>query len=125
MRRKKPLGERVGARLRSLREQQGLTLEQLSESSGLFPEAIGRAERGRHSPSLKTLFRIADGLGLPAHELLKLDERENEGRVSDRGIPPEVRGIALLLAGQDEALLRTARRILEVLVEEAEASRDF
>lgn len=127
MRSKKKLGQLVGARVRELRLQQGLTLEQLSDAAGLLPEAIGRAERGYHAPSLSTLSRLARGLGLPMSELVKLQPHDDHDRVvraGDAGIPPEVRGIAMLLAGQDESLLRTARRILEVLVEEAEARRD-
>lgn len=106
------LQKRIGGRLRALRNQQDVTLEQLAEASGLPPETISRIERGRSSPSLRSLERLAVGLGLSLAELLGGDAVTEAG-----GLPPEVRGIALLLAGAPAPLLDKARRIVAVLVE--------
>jgi len=47
----------VGARLRSLRQQQGLSMQALAERSGLSVNAIGRVERGESSPTVSSLHR--------------------------------------------------------------------
>jgi len=54
----------VGARLRSLRQQQGLSMQALAERSGLSVNAIGRVERGESSPTVSSLHRCARALGV-------------------------------------------------------------
>ncbi|NUQ76791.1 MAG: helix-turn-helix transcriptional regulator [Polyangiaceae bacterium] len=48
----------------------GMTLEILAQRSGLTPNYIGNIENGQRDPSLTTLFRLAEGLGVPAGELI-------------------------------------------------------
>jgi transcriptional regulator with XRE-family HTH domain len=50
--------------VRSLREARGFTQEILAERSGLSSDTIRRLERGGFSPSLDTLTKLAQGLGL-------------------------------------------------------------
>lgn len=56
----------VGARVRTLRRQRGLSLRALAELCGLSPNGISLTERGITSPSVSTLHRLADALGVPA-----------------------------------------------------------
>lgn len=56
--------------VRRRREATGMTLETLAQRSGLTPNYIGNIENGQRDPSLTTLFKLADGLGLPAGELI-------------------------------------------------------
>ena len=46
------------------RRHSGLTQEQLSERSGISQADISRLENGNANPSLKTLRRLAAGLGM-------------------------------------------------------------
>ena len=46
------------------RRRSGLTQEQLSERSGISQADISRLENGNANPSLKTLQRLAAGLGM-------------------------------------------------------------
>ena len=46
------------------RRRSGLTQEQLSERSGISQADISRLENGNANPSLKTLRRLAAGLGM-------------------------------------------------------------
>lgn len=55
---------RLGAAVRAHRERQRLTQEQLAERSGLSYKFIGEIERGDGNPTVETLERLADGLGL-------------------------------------------------------------
>ncbi len=59
----------VSARIRQLRIDQKLTQQQLADQSGLPQSHISRIENGVHSPSHKTLERIAAALKVPLHKL--------------------------------------------------------
>jgi transcriptional regulator with XRE-family HTH domain len=62
-----------GARLKAMRERRGLTQEQLAEMSGLASDTIRRAEHGSFAPSLRTMNKMAAGLAVPVHTLLRAD----------------------------------------------------
>jgi transcriptional regulator with XRE-family HTH domain len=68
-----PLEPRVGARIRSLRNQQGLSLRELSNRSGLSINAISQIERGESSPNLSSLHALATSLGVPLTAFLEDD----------------------------------------------------
>jgi transcriptional regulator with XRE-family HTH domain len=59
-----PLLTQVGKRIRNLRENKGISQEVLAEKSSLHRTYIGGVERGLRNPSLKSLQRIAKGLGV-------------------------------------------------------------
>src|SRR5215471_18835079 len=65
-----PLPTIFGREVRRRRVALGLTLEELAERSGLTPNYIGTVENGRRDPSLSTVLSLANGLGVPAGELL-------------------------------------------------------
>lgn len=46
------------------RDLTGMTQKQLSESTGIYQADISKIERGLANPSLSTLKRLADGMGL-------------------------------------------------------------
>lgn len=61
----------LGRRLRSAREQRGMTQKQAAEAAGIATDMISRLENGHYqSPGLRTLLRIADGLGIRVAEIL-------------------------------------------------------
>ncbi len=66
--------EAFGATLRALREERGLSQEALAFDSGYHHTYIGLLERGRKSPSLGTLYRLAQALGIAPSELLRRAE---------------------------------------------------
>jgi len=55
----------VGKRLRELREGRGISMRALATRSGLSANALSMIERGRTSPSVSTLYKLADALGVP------------------------------------------------------------
>nr|WP_255480884.1 cupin domain-containing protein [Quadrisphaera sp. RL12-1S] len=59
----------VGARVRALRSQRGLTLSELADATGLSASMVSTVERGRTAPSLGTLARLAQGLGVSVASL--------------------------------------------------------
>ncbi len=55
---------RIGQRIQHLREQKGLSQRALAEAAGISPSALSLLEAGRHSPSVATLEKLADALGV-------------------------------------------------------------
>jgi transcriptional regulator with XRE-family HTH domain len=69
-----PILAQVGRRIRALREAKGISQEVLAERSGLHRTYIGGVERGLRNPSLKSLSRIAKGLGAAVIELFQTEK---------------------------------------------------
>ena len=55
----------VGNRLHQLREARQISIRALAQKSGLSANALSMIERGRASPSVSTLYRLADAMGVP------------------------------------------------------------
>jgi transcriptional regulator with XRE-family HTH domain len=53
----------LGRRIREARIQKGMTLKQLDQSSGFSATHISEIERGKTSPTIGALIRIANALG--------------------------------------------------------------
>ena len=54
----------VASRLRELREGRGISMRTLAVKSGLSANALSMIERGKTSPSVSTLYKLADALGV-------------------------------------------------------------
>ncbi len=54
----------VGERLRELREARNISMRTLAGRSGLSANALSMIERGKASPSVSTLYKLADALGV-------------------------------------------------------------
>ncbi|MBK6575373.1 MAG: helix-turn-helix transcriptional regulator [Sandaracinaceae bacterium] len=63
-------GARLGARLRALRLEAGLTQAELARRTGIHRPNIARVEAGRHTPSLETLARLAQAIGVSTSHVL-------------------------------------------------------
>lgn len=61
---------RVGAAIRTARETKGWTQVDLAEASRVAPQVISRSERGAVTPSLESLERLANALGVPLASLI-------------------------------------------------------
>ncbi|RHA11718.1 XRE family transcriptional regulator [Megasphaera sp. AM44-1BH] len=64
---------KIGDVLKSAREKAGLTQMELSNKVGVSRAYYADVERGRYTPSLKVLSRLADILGIDLN-FLKLDD---------------------------------------------------
>lgn len=62
---KNAISVNVGSRLRDLREERKISIRGLARKSGLSANALSMIERGKTSPSVSTLYKLADALGLP------------------------------------------------------------
>ena len=66
-----PHRRRLGDTVRAKRLNADFSQEKLAEKSGLSTVFISRVERGKESPSVDSLVKIAKALGVRAHELLE------------------------------------------------------
>lgn len=61
-----------GKRLREIRYEKGLSQEELAFQCDMQPSHIGQIERGLKNPTLDTLIKISNGLGIPLPRLFEL-----------------------------------------------------
>lgn len=63
----------VGGRLRQLRTERNKSMRALARKSGLSTNALSMIERGRTSPSVSTLYKIADALEVPITAFFRVE----------------------------------------------------
>ena len=76
--------------LREFRKAAGVTQEDLAFQSGYHPTYIGQLERGKKSPSLRTIMKLAAVLGTSGSDLILRVEgllRESYADKRNRGEP--------------------------------------
>jgi transcriptional regulator with XRE-family HTH domain len=105
----------LGIRIKNLRETVKLTQAQLAEASGLSDNFIGLVERGRAIPSVKSLSKIAEALGVSLAELFRFPDSGEELSPSEKLI----RELSWLLKDKPpediQLIVDISRRILERL----------
>ena len=67
--------KKVGERIKEVRLQKGISQADLvgKMQGEIDPTNISRIESGRSNPTVFTLFRIAEALGVPLNELMLID----------------------------------------------------
>lgn len=70
----------LGDAVRELRTARSLTQETLADQAGLTTNYVGDAERGERNLSVRVLWALADGLGIPASELLREAEQHERAQ---------------------------------------------
>lgn len=61
----------LGENLRRLRTERNLSLGQLAERSGVSKVMLSQIERGDSNPTVNTLWKVANGLGVPYSSLME------------------------------------------------------
>ncbi len=69
-RKKTEAGQALGRAIREVRVEHGFSQEGFAAHAGLDRSYYGAIERGEFNLSLSTIFKVADGLGVNASELL-------------------------------------------------------
>jgi transcriptional regulator with XRE-family HTH domain len=95
----------IGGRVRQGRGSRGWTLDQLAERSGVSRRMLVSIEQGSANPSIATLLRISDALGIGLPALVNVD-RPPGLRVTRAGAAPvlwrgKAGGRAVLVAGTE------------------------
>lgn len=60
----------IGANVRAAREAAGWSQQQLGDGAGMVVPVISRLESGKHLPSLASLLKVAEALGVEPAALL-------------------------------------------------------
>ena len=76
------LDQRLGVRIKSMRQSRNLTLDMLAERSGVSRAMISRVERGESSPTAALLDRLCAGLGIVLSVLFR--DEDHTGPLSRR-----------------------------------------
>ncbi|HET8958447.1 MAG TPA: XRE family transcriptional regulator [Microcella sp.] len=99
------LSAAIGARVREARIRRSLTLDQLAETASLSRRMLVNVEQGSANPSVTTLLRLAQALGLGLPELVE-PPRTGDVTVTLSGTAPVLwRGVA----GGTAALVASAK----------------
>ena len=117
MKREPPDVEKIAiAQVKKLRLAKGMTQEKLAERADLTAEAVTRVERGVRMPTLRTLGKLAHGLGVSPSSLLETKELP---------APTMSRHLAQIVAKLDDEDERVQEGALEVLAAYLRALRPF
>ena len=68
----------VASRLRELRETRGISMRTLAAKSGLSANALSMIERSKTSPSVSTLYKLADALGVSITAFFGSESQKNK-----------------------------------------------
>ena len=93
----------LGDRIRARREGLELTQEQLAAATGLSPQYVSLIEQAKRSPSVSSLARFAEELGVTADYLITGKESATSDAISAIKADPE------LTAEAKKALMATVR----------------
>ena len=102
----------VGERLKKLREERGLTQSRLARQAGVTPGLIGQIEQGKVQPSLRTLEKVAEAMGVsPCAFLLESGSAEQILSLAGPGLRkllshPNVQAVLSLICDLQEKELQ-------------------
>jgi len=66
--------QKLGTRVKQLREKAGLTQERLAEKAGISLDYLGKIEVCINKPGLKTILKLASALKLEPYMLFKFSK---------------------------------------------------
>jgi len=99
------IGRRVGRHIRELREAAGLTQAELAGLLLKSTETISNFERGKTLPSLTTIAKLAEHLGVGLHEMLPNDGADVPNRKSTDAYEQMMRSRLHLLSPDGQSLV--------------------
>jgi len=115
----------MGERLRAVRRERGLSLRDLAKRLDVSPSLISQVETGRASPSVSTLYAMAQALSVSVDDLL-FDEVDRPQRASRASPAPAERRPFPVQRGTDRSTIRLASGVTwERLTTESEPGTDF
>jgi len=85
----KPVAESLGQRVRYARQKHGLTLAVVAEQIGCSESLLSKIERDRITPTLPTLFKLAESLGTSVAALFS-DQQQHKVVIYHQGERPEL-----------------------------------
>lgn len=68
------INSKIGTKIKLLRMKVSLSQEQLALQAGINKNSLGAIERGQSSPTIETLAKISEALGLELKELVDVSK---------------------------------------------------
>jgi transcriptional regulator with XRE-family HTH domain len=109
--------ENIGVRIRQLREARGMTQSQLQARSGVSRSYLSRIESGQMTPSLGTLEKIAESLGVGLNRFF-IPATKSEALLED----PFIQGVRPFLRQLDFNQWQSILKRLQAISEHLEGS---
>ena len=106
----------VGQRLRAIRAARGLSVRDLAPASGLAFNTISLIERGKMSPTVSTLHKLATALGVPVSYFVSEDQPRQVVH-QRRGERSGARGAHMLLENLGVGLPNQTLQVLLVTLQ--------
>ena len=107
------LMEKLGKRIRTLREQKKLTQQTLAEKAGIDPKYVGQIERAKTNPSINMLANIASALGISLPEMFTFPP---EKYIVDKDEFGNLR-VADLIKDKSQEFQQITLRVVKALIE--------
>lgn len=118
------LGSMIGRSLRAARQRAELTMDALAERSGVSQPHLSQMENGRVSPSINTLYRLANALGISPQQLLP-DVAGTEQLVIRRDSVPPTPIVDSPTAASARVLVGSPDKMLQVQEVTAQPGQDL
>lgn len=64
----------IGARIRALRQSKGLTQQTLADECDMEKPNLSRIENGNTNPTIKSLWKISNALGVKLKDLVDVED---------------------------------------------------
>ncbi|GET20682.1 helix-turn-helix domain-containing protein [Prolixibacter denitrificans] len=68
------LQQKIGARVRTLRESKGISQQNLAAICNFEKANLSRLEAGRTNPTVSTLYKISQALEIPLSDIVDIDD---------------------------------------------------
>jgi len=105
--------KKLGVRISQLRLEAGMTQAKLAEKSNLSIDSISRIERGDRAPSLESLEKIAEALGVDPADLLNFKGKELKALAE---APPECLELWNLLKNKKRDQIKKVYEIAKIIL---------
>jgi len=100
--------ETIGARFKEIRTKKRITQEELAEMMDINPKYLSSIERGKENPTLNTLIKLSESLGVDLGEMFSFVEAEDPVKRKSQ--------IKALLKEADEEELKLILKVLSAVL---------
>lgn len=108
---------RIGGKITEVRLRKKLTQAELAERIGVSVESISRLERGVSFPSLKTIVKMSNALGVQIKEFFDFDEYDSKDKSYERELSKFIAFLRTLSEKEVRLIHKVSKEALKILKE--------
>lgn len=109
---KKEITLAIAARIRLYRHKKGFSQEELALRATLNPAYYGQVERGEKCPTVDTLYKISNALGISLSELVRFESAQNNNEDSFSRVKELFANVS---SEKVEQLLKIIENIIDII----------